>query len=211
MHHGQAVVFAGPTLRREDAVNIRCDLRPPARRGDLRAVCEAGKQLVVLIDGHMAYLPPPSPTEILDCIRLFGATIVGAASLGALRAVELDNFGMHGMGWVYQEYRARRVDADDELLVLMHPETSLPMTIPMINVRYGLATLRERNEITASQCVQLMDQFRTRCFEERTRELLDELVGSLGLARHVTEFLTNRESDVKGQDTHDCLRWLGLL
>ena len=40
-----------------------------------------------------------------------GVRVYGAASMGALRAAELDAFGMVGIGKIYESYRVGRYDA----------------------------------------------------------------------------------------------------
>ena len=53
------------------------------------------------------------------CIRdsSEGVHVYGAASMGALRAAELDAFGMHGVGYVYRAYADGVLEDDDEVAV----------------------------------------------------------------------------------------------
>ncbi|MDP9651462.1 TfuA-like protein [Paraburkholderia caledonica] len=207
----RSVVFGGPSIRSDDAARIACELRPPARRNDVLAASKEGKQLIVIVDGHMAYLAPPSPMEILQCIQNFGTRIVGASSLGALRAVELRHHGMTGTGWVYEQFLKGHVDADDELLVLMHPETFQPITVPLINVRYGLARLLVRQVVTPDQCQRILETLGGRSFEQRTKGLIVDVLADLGLHIDLANFLTSEESDIKGKDARECLQSNRLL
>ncbi|WP_263972028.1 TfuA-like protein, partial [Streptomyces resistomycificus] len=74
--------------------------------------------------------------EILDALER-GITVLGAASIGALRAAELDRFGMIGVGRVYHWYRTGVFDGDDAVSVA-HSETGPPagINVPLVNV-YG--------------------------------------------------------------------------
>ncbi|WP_053747923.1 TfuA-like protein [Streptomyces sp. MMG1533] len=74
--------------------------------------------------------------EILDALER-GITVLGAASIGALRAAELDRFGMIGVGRVYHWYRTGVFDGDDAVSVA-HSETGSPagINVPLVNA-YG--------------------------------------------------------------------------
>ena len=59
--------------------------------------------MIAIIDGVFHKEPAVSHKEILEAIKK-GVTVVGGASMGALRASELDDFGMIGVGRVYHDY-----------------------------------------------------------------------------------------------------------
>ena len=48
-----------------------------------------------------------------------GVTVIGAASMGALRAAELDAYGMLGVGRIYQMYASGEICGDDEVATLL--------------------------------------------------------------------------------------------
>src|SRR3954462_9715848 len=119
------VVFAGPSLpRRPDAewrlLLSRCDLRPPAGRGDVLAALAGQPCTLVLLDGYYFTVPAVTHKEILSALDA-GVRVIGAASLGAQRAAELAPFGMQGVGEVYARYRAGEIDGDDEVALLHAP------------------------------------------------------------------------------------------
>ena len=93
-----AVVFLGPSLNQQEARPLLdAEYRPPVKRGDLEDL--AGFDTVVIIDGQFGQSLSVTPKEILALIDS-GVSVVGASSMGALRAAELDSFGMKGVGWV---------------------------------------------------------------------------------------------------------------
>ena len=49
--------------------------------------------------------------------------MLGAASMGALRAVEMSRFGMIGVGTIFRWFRDARLVAEDELAVAYDPDT----------------------------------------------------------------------------------------
>ncbi len=64
-----------------------------------------------------------------------GVTVVGGCSMGALRASELDTYGMIGVGRIYRWYRDGVAESDDEVAVTFHPDTLEPLSVPLVNMR----------------------------------------------------------------------------
>jgi len=203
------VVFCGPSVSPGDAallLNARC--LPPAKRGDIERVTNAGARCIVLIDGEMIYNAPPSPLEMRDAMRQ-GVVMFGAASLGALRAVELFDHGMQGMGWVYGAFMSRRVDCDDELLSVMDPSTFSNLTVPLVNVRHGLCHLADRGLIRRSQAAALMSSFRAVHFEKRTSIRLKSIAtATMGECSPELAEVCEGRSNIKRRDAVDCLRFV---
>jgi hypothetical protein len=79
-----------------------------------------------------------------------GAEVWGAASMGALRAAELYEFGMKGVGRIFRLYRRNNITDDDEVCV-EHAVSELgykPLTVPVINLRFTLRLLRRAKFIS---------------------------------------------------------------
>src|SRR3989441_13297708 len=77
--------------------------------------------------------------EVYQLARKEGILLAGAASLGAMRAVELEKIGMIGIGRIFQLYKSGRVDADDEVAVTFVPEGDYTLqSEAMIDIRYNL-------------------------------------------------------------------------
>jgi hypothetical protein len=85
--------------------------------------------------------------------------LVGAASLGALRAVELEKFGMVGIGKIFQLYKTGKVNADDEVAVTFASEGDYQLqSEAMIDIRYNLYLAHKKgviNEKAKSMLVRL--------------------------------------------------------
>ena len=131
------VLFAGPSLSGwEQPLPSAFDRRPPARHGDVFRAAQSLPAAIALADGLFEGVPAVWHKEILWALSL-GVPVYGAASMGALRAAELDTYGMVGVGRIYQDYRSGRLDADDEVALLHGPEEIgyLPLTEPLVNVR----------------------------------------------------------------------------
>jgi hypothetical protein len=131
------IVFAGPSLngaRPPDSSGVT--LCPPAMQGDVYRALALKPKAIGIIDGYFDGVPSVWHKEILWALAQ-GVAIFGSASMGALRAAELDAFGMQGIGRIYEWYRDGVIEDDDEV-ALLHgpPETGyMPLSLPMVNVR----------------------------------------------------------------------------
>lgn len=125
------------------------EYRPPAKKGDLlRLVADSDVKMVGLIDGVFLQDYPPTPIEVYQLARKEGVLLAGAASLGALRAVELEKFGMVGIGKVFQLYKTGKIDADDEVAVTFAPEGDYKLqSEAMIDIRYNLYLAKKKGAI----------------------------------------------------------------
>jgi hypothetical protein len=147
----QAVIFLGPSLAHEKARRIfpGAEYRAPAKKGDLlKLTAEPGIRMVGLVDGVFLQDYPPTPIEVYQLARKQQVLLAGAASLGALRAVELEKFGMVGIGKVFELYKSGRLDADDEVAVTFSPDGDYRLqSEAMVDIRYNLFLARKRGVI----------------------------------------------------------------
>jgi len=157
-----AVIFAGPSLppslRPKTAATF--DWRPPVRQGELYRAALSRPAVIGVVDGYFEATPTVWHKEILWAMAQ-GIHVFGAGSIGALRAAELDAFGMRGIGRVYEGFRDGTLIDDDEVAVLHGPaELGYPaLTEAMVNIRASLAaavrsgiiapSLVERQTVTA--------------------------------------------------------------
>jgi len=131
------VIFAGPSVHGLDIpTSGDIAVRPPAMQGDIFRACLSRPRAIGLIDGYFDGVPSVWHKEILWAMSQ-GIPVFGSASMGALRAAELDVFGMIGVGRIYQWYRDGVLEDDDEVALIHGPlETNyLPLSEPMVNVR----------------------------------------------------------------------------
>ncbi len=145
------VIFLGPSLSHEKARRILpdADFRPPAKKGDLlRLAASPDVSMVGLVDGVFLQDYPPTPIEVYQLARRDGVLLAGAASLGALRAVELEKFGMVGIGRVFQLYKSGKIDADDEVAVTFADGDFHLQSEAMVDIRYNLFLARKKGIIS---------------------------------------------------------------
>ncbi|MCE5298844.1 MAG: TfuA-related McrA-glycine thioamidation protein [Methanoregulaceae archaeon] len=137
MRH-EIVVFLGPSLDPEAAGRLlNADFRPPAKRGDIARAAADGARIITLIDGVFFQDCSVGHREILGALTE-GVRVIGASSMGALRAAELDTLGMEGVGEIYRLYRDGILTSDDEVALVYDPETFLALSEPLINIRCTL-------------------------------------------------------------------------
>ena len=111
------VVFLGPTLPHDEARTVlEAQYLPPAGHGDVLRAALRRPRAIVLLDGVFDTVPAVWHKEILFALSE-GVHVYGAASMGALRAAELDQFGMRGVGAVYRAYADGTLEDDDEVAV----------------------------------------------------------------------------------------------
>jgi SAM-dependent methyltransferase len=134
-------VFLGPTLPLDEARQVLDAVYlPPAAQGDLYRAALLSPHAIALVDGLFRQVPSVWHKEILFAMNE-GVHVFGSSSMGALRAAELAEFGMEGVGEVFDAYRDGRLEDDDEVAVAHGPEETgyRPLSEAMVNIR---ATLR---------------------------------------------------------------------
>jgi len=146
------VVFTGPTLSAADA-GAELDARyfPPVAQGDVYRATLLRPRAIGIVDGYFERVPSVWHKEILWALS-HGIHVFGAASMGALRAVELAPFGMRGVGWIYEAYQSGRLEADDEVAVAHGPAESgyRISSEALVNVRRTLERAEREGVVSAA-------------------------------------------------------------
>ncbi|WP_030065830.1 TfuA-like protein [Streptomyces natalensis] len=132
--------FTGPTLSPDDPAlsHERFTVRPPIQHGDLFDPQIMEGDTVVIIDGLYHHTPALRHKEIIRAMSQ-GIRVIGAASIGALRAAELAPCGMVGVGEIFHAYATGAIEGDDEVAVAQSADTDArSYTWPLVNVRHVL-------------------------------------------------------------------------
>ncbi|MCI0685908.1 MAG: hypothetical protein L0Y54_01520, partial [Sporichthyaceae bacterium] len=201
-------VFAGPTITADRIRRIvpTAVVHPPIRHGDLLRLAPAAGDTVVIIDGLWHQVAPVRHKEILDLLA-GGVRVVGAASMGALRAAELDRYGMIGVGRVYQAYASGAVDSDDEVAVVHTPD-GRPLSEALVTIRATLEQATHADVITAGERDRLVDLARRLPFQLRSWSALRRRADGGGLTQAfagVDEWRSDRSCEVKRCDAEQAL------
>src|SRR5215204_7478309 len=158
------IIYLGPSLEINKAKKIiDADFKPPAKKGDfinLNLLTE--RRDIVLIDGVFLQEYPPSPIEVFQVIRKSNFKVYGASSIGALRAVELEKFGMEGIGKIFELYKKDIINSDDEIAVTFDSDYNL-ISEAMIDIRYNFF-LAWKRQIIDKETKQIMIKLAKRIY-----------------------------------------------
>ena len=210
-----AYVFIGPTISREDARAV-CDAicLPPVRQGDVYRVAARHRPSAIgIVDGIFQHVPSVWHKEILWAMA-HGIHVFGAASMGALRAAELQPFGMRGVGAIFEAYRTGllepsgdKVFEDDDEVAVIHgpPETGyVALSEAMVNIRCTLAKAQQAGVIGAATRDELVRICKALFYQERSYERLLERAEAHDLPRDeisaLRDWLPDRRVDQKRDD-----------
>jgi hypothetical protein len=165
-----AVIFSGPSLPPSClAGHPTVKWLPPLRQGEFRSAVLDGATVLGVVDGVFETTPTVWHEEILFALDR-GIPVYGAASIGALRAVELRDHGMAGVGRIFGAYRDGILDADDEVALLHGPAELdyVALTEPLVNVRATLSRAIERDLLEQSLADALLCVAREQFYKTRT-------------------------------------------
>jgi TfuA protein len=166
----KTIVFFGPSIAESEVRKLAAVTHaPPIKRGDLAAVEDY--DVFVILDGEFGQNMSVSPKEILTLLER-GKTVIGAASMGALRASELDRSGMIGTGWVYDYFRRCAVRRDADVALVYSPFDFKPMTVPMVDVEYWMEQASAAGVIGNRERARLLKVVRDIFFADRSPDRL---------------------------------------
>lgn len=164
------LVFCGPTISHAEARNrLDAIYLPPAVQGSfVSAVLQYDPSMIILIDGGFQTEPAVKHKEILWVLSR-GVTVVGASSMGALRAAELAPF-MIGAGFIYRWYRRFSLLADDAVAVQHGPPelNFVPLTDALIDLRLTFRAAWRNRKISIEMAQKLNSSALTLNFRDRT-------------------------------------------
>jgi hypothetical protein len=199
------IVYLGPSLPKDEAQSLLdADYRPPVKRGDLPHSFDG---TIVMIDGEFGQSLSVSPNEVLRLLDQ-GTRIIGASSMGALRAAELYPYGMQGCGWIFDAYMSGRLIADDEVAVTYSPLDLAALTVPLVNVRVWLERLESTGRIDGPTGRMLLARARRIFYADRTEEhLLAEWEMAIGSDKLGQILLASggQITDIKAEDARHAL------
>lgn len=206
-----AVIFAGPSFPPSKRPTIAgLEWRPPLRRGDLYLAALDRPSFIGVVDGYFETVPTVWHKEILWAMA-HGVHVYGAASIGALRAAELADFGMIGIGLVYREFRSGGLTDDDEVAVLHGPAELdyVPVTEAMVNVRSTVDCALGSGIVEPNVAAVLVSTAKSLFYKDRTYDLILKLAAERGLSsgklRRFADWLSRGKIDQKRIDAQEML------
>jgi len=198
----------GPSLPPEEAKYILSSdnkreviYAPPIKRGDIPKAVSEGFGIIGIIDGVFFRESAASPREIMEVLKS-DVKIYGASSMGALRASELDRYGMIGIGKIYQWYRDGTLNSDDEVALSFDSEEFIPISEPLVNIRETIKKATNQNIISLEESEIILKSAKSLYFPERR---WDKIIKNSenALEKRLLDFsvfVKNNRVDIKKED-----------
>ncbi len=163
-------VFTGPTLPPAAAARILdAEYLPPAAIGDVYKAAAKRPWAIGIIDGFFESTPSVWHKEVLWAMAQ-GVHVFGASSMGALRAAELADFGMVGIGAIFQAYRDGTIEDDDEVAVVHGPPELgyAQLSEAMVNIRATVRQAQAEGIVSASAAAALIETAKSLYYKNRS-------------------------------------------
>jgi hypothetical protein len=190
------IVFAGPSLplfpeNQWEQLLKKVQFQPPAQQGDVLLAMDKNPKTILLLDGYYFdgrdySVPSVTHKELLNVLDA-GVRVIGAASMGALYAAELTQYGMIGIGQVFEWFRDGILQGNDEVIVLHLPEEFgyKLVTVALVEVRYALQNIARNGYLSLYDSELLVQEIKKLSFTERSLHVILQLAhGILGKELH---------------------------
>ncbi len=175
------------------------EVAAPIRRGDLMKDISAGFHVIGIIDGEFLQNLAVSPSEIGDALRC-GLRVFGSSSMGALRAVELEDQGMKGVGKVFDFIKSTKYFRDDWLGQIFY-EGHQMISMPYMDFYFSAQDLVAKKKISAKEAKNFCDQYEKLHFSERNSGGLRHALKNASPAiQKKAELILQNKNRVKTQD-----------
>ena len=173
----RTLVFSGPTLSGladfRNSVADRFVFHSPVRCGNLLEAQREGYKKAVIIDGFFEAVPAVWHKEILEFMDK-GGIVIGCSSMGALRAIELERYGMLGFGNIVEDFRAGKLLDDDEVTIahLGQAQDFVPLSDAMVNIRYTIQDAVQNNALGQEDAEKILNAAKLTFYKKRILKLL---------------------------------------
>lgn len=211
------IIYTGLSLSFDEAKEIldshddvEVIYKRPIKRGDLGHDIKENPDIIGIIDGVFHQNSSVGHKEILNVINK-GITVVGASSMGALRASELDTLGMTGIGYVYEQYATGKVASDDDVAVMLDSETLEALSEPLINMEYVFENAVSENIITENQKDELIKIAKSTFYPKRN---YSQTLNSSSLDDETKNKLIDfirRSVDIKKEDAKELITYIANM
>ncbi len=197
------VLYAGPSLYGiKESLVEGITLKGPCKQSDLfEDLTDKDIENIIVADGLYKTIPAPWHKEFLLTLEA-GKNIYGVSSLGALRASELDCFGMKGYGKIYEYFKnGIRDDSDVALLHMGEDEGWKPTTVAFVEIYFWLNHLEDVGMIDREIKSILIEREKLCYFEQRTwgkiKKDMEALIGKEASNRCVDRFQSQKRNDLE--------------
>ena len=117
---------------------------------------------------------------------------------------------MHGVGWVYDQYRAGALSSFDEIAVMYDPVSLRALSVPLVNVRFWLEGLIAASLLRPGDVNAILEELRRLPISDRDgagiKRCIAELFGRSALRKF--DLPSDTFPDVKAHDAQMLLQFL---
>lgn len=207
------VVFLGPSLPLAVARKlVKADFRPPARQGDVFRALADGAEAIALIDGVFEQSPSVWHHELIAA-QASGVRVLGASSMGALRAAELPGV-VEPVGEIARRFVSGEWN-DDAHVALLHGAAEdgyRPLTLPWVNVWATVEAAVKRRVLTAREGREVCEAAERVFYQRRSWEQVVRALDWRDARKDVLRSLAKSHAvDLKAADAAAGLRALAKV
>jgi hypothetical protein len=182
-------------MRHEDARLIlpNAIYLPPAAMGDvLGAARRFRPHSISIVDGTFLSNMSVFHKEILYAIDL-GIWVLGSSSMGALRAAECDDYGMIGIGEIYQKLVSGEIEDDDEVALTHAGEAEgfKALTDAFVTIKATIEGAFASGLLNAHEAEVLIAMQKARYFPDRRLSSIPTDAREIGIDPERVEVLRN--------------------
>jgi hypothetical protein len=166
----------------------------PAAMGDVLSVVRRARPSAIgLVDGLFLSTLSVFHKEILYALDA-GCWVLGASSIGALRAAECERYGMIGVGEVFAKVASGEIEDDDEVaLTCADAEHGyVALSHALVSIRSALDECVESSLMTKDEASQLVELQRRRWFPDRHLSSVADDARSIGISEERCRELSAR-------------------
>ncbi|WP_367607492.1 TfuA-like protein [Legionella sp. W05-934-2] len=201
------IVYSGPTINQTQVKSLLPDAywHDPIQCGDVIKAMRIGAKRLIIIDGFFEHKASVWHKEILLAMQ-HGIEVIGASSIGVLRACELHSYGMIGIGEIFHWYQQGLIDSDDEVTVVHYPAEAdyLPASDALVNIRKTLQYGLESQILTQNDHDQLLTKAKQTFYRQRNWH---QLLENSQLPDMTVLWLKKNYQDIKQADAIAALHY----
>jgi hypothetical protein len=138
-----------------------------------------------------------------------GVIVVGGASMGALRAAELDSLGMIGKGEIYRLYKDGIIESDDDVAIVFDPMSNEQLSEALVSMAHNFRNACQKGIISQEDYETLYRAAKNIYYPKRNYPLVFRNSGLDEEKINVLkEFLTLEGKDIKHSDALEVINFI---
>ncbi|QRR07548.1 hypothetical protein FPJ27_14680 [Burkholderia sp. MS455] len=160
---------------------------------------------MLITDGVFGESMAVSPCECMDLLHA-GWLLLGASSMGALRAADCNRVGMIGIGEIYFGFKLGYYHSDADVAVLYQPATHNERTISLAQADWIIRHFAQEHSISGPAHHRLLRDLRAVPWFERHPQVAGKIIAHhFGMPALCAEFLSMWQNPTWSPKARDAL------